>query len=315
MTQQTLRGARRWTALSLSAVAALPLLVAAPGTATAAETATCRANGPTYAVNADGDLLSYPLKSPVDGAGGYSPRTTIGGGFQRFGLLLAGPDGSFYGFKDDGVFYYHRTAAGSWDVVGRQISQHLGWLGTPANRGHATIDRAGWLWIVEDGVLRAIKYNPVTNDWDVGNSRPHDEGWGRYNLIVAADAGVLYGRSASDGQLYRSRYDLTSQRWEERHVLVSDSDWNMFKSISSNGGDTLLATHTSTGKAFYYRFDENTRKWPVAPVEVGNGGWTPMRDVAAAPDNCSIVNDHTPAAPSLEPEQPPVTSTTMACAI
>lgn len=83
---------------------------------------------------------------------------------------------------------------------------------------------------------------------------------------------------------------------------MSTSDWNQFKSLSSNGGDTLVATAKSSGEAYYYRFDENTRTWPVSRVKVGSSGWQNFRDVMAAPDNCRILANHTPAAPSLTQE-------------
>ncbi|MER7107851.1 tachylectin-related carbohydrate-binding protein [Streptomyces sp. NPDC000229] len=303
MTTNGTNGTRRWTATAVAAAAALPLLVALPGTASAADAASCTTNGPTYAVSSTGSLMQYTMKAPINGSGGYNAPTTIGSGWHNFGLVLAGPDGAFYGFKSDGVYYGHRTDAGVWDVSPNRVSTSFGFLATAANRGQAAVDRDGWLWVVDEaGALRTYKYNSAANSWDVGRSKAHDDGWDRYNLIIAADAGVLYGRSATDGKLYRSRYDIASQRWIERHVLVSPSDWNQFESISSNGGDTLLATKSSTGEAFYYRFDENTRSWPVTTVKVGTGGWAAFRDVAAAPDNCRILKNHTPVTTALPKE-------------
>lgn len=303
MKTNTASKGRRRTGAVVAAAATLPLLVAVPGTAVAADAAGCTTNGPTFAVSSTGSLLQYTMKSPLNGSGGYNAPTTIGSGWHNFGLVLAGPDGAFYGFKADGTYYGHRTDAGVWDVAPKRVSTSFGFLATAANRGQAAVDRNGWLWVVDEaGALRAYKYDAAASTWTVGHSKTHDDGWNRYNQIVAADTGVLYGRNATDGKLYRSRYDISSQRWIERHVLVSPSDWNQFKSISSNGGDTLLATRTSTGEAFYYRFDENTRAWPVTTVEVGSGGWAAFRDVTAAPDNCRILKDHTPAVTVLPKE-------------
>ncbi|MGI5398456.1 tachylectin-related carbohydrate-binding protein [Streptomyces sp. CA-135486] len=303
MTYTSTHRSRRWAAIATAAAATLPLLVAVPGTAHAADAASCDANGPTFAVTAAGALQQYTMKTPLSGTF-YAGPTTIGSGWQNFGRVFAGPDGSFYGVKSDGLYYGHRTSAGTWDIQPKKVSSSFGWLVNTADHDQATVDRNGWFWVAENtGALRAYKYNAAAGGWDVGTSKAHDDGWNRYNLITAADAGVIYGRAAADGKLYRSRYDLTSQRWIERHVLVSGSDWNQFKSISSGGGDTLVATVKSTGEAYYYRFDENTRTWPVNRVEVGSSGWQNFRDVAAAPDNCRILANHTPAAPALTQEQ------------
>ncbi|MFV0129513.1 tachylectin-related carbohydrate-binding protein [Streptomyces sp. HMX112] len=294
----------RWTAVASAAVAALPLLIALPGTARAADAAACDADGPTYAVNSAGSLLEYKMKTPLTGSG-YTGPATIGSGWAGFGKVLAGPDGSFYAFKSDGTYYGHRNASGVWDVPPKKIASGFGWLAsTPADRDQATVDRAGWLWVADQkGALRAYKYNTTTGIWDFGGtSRALDDGWDRYNLISAGDAGVLYGRAAADGKLYRSRFDIASQRWIERHVLVSGSDWNTFRNITSNGGDTIMATQVSTGDAFYYRHDENGHTWPVNRVQVGNGGWASFRDVTAAPDICRILKNHTPAVTPLPKE-------------
>ncbi|WP_433571577.1 tachylectin-related carbohydrate-binding protein [Streptomyces sp. CA-251247] len=302
MTQNSAHRSRRLAAITSAAAAALPLLIAIPGSAHAADAASCDANGPTFAVTAAGALQQYTMKTPLSGTF-YAGPTGIGTGWNNFARVFAGPDGSFYGVKADGLYYGHRNAAGTWDIAPKKVSSSFGFLAGAADRDQATVDRNGWFWVVDNaGVLRAYKYNAAAGSWDVSISKAHDDGWNRYNLITAVDAGVFYGRAATDGKLYRSRYDIASQRWIERHVLVSTSDWNQFKSLSSNGGDTLVATVKSNGEAYYYRFDENTRTWPVSRVKVGSSGWQNFRDVMAAPDNCRILANHTPAAPSLTQE-------------
>ncbi|MFF7779997.1 tachylectin-related carbohydrate-binding protein [Streptomyces tanashiensis] len=296
MTSDSHRERRRLTSVLVAAAAALPLL-AAPGTAHAADAATCRTNGPTYAVNSTGSLLEYKLKSPIDGVGGYLSPQTIGSSWHPFPLVLSGPNGGFYLFKTDGTYYGRRDpATGTWTLSPRKITGDFSWLANSADHNQATVDRAGRLWVLLDnGTLQGYKYDGSGAAWTPADTGfAHDTGWDRYNLITAADDGVIYGRAATDGKLYRSRYDSASQRWIERHVLVSSSNWGQFKSITSNGGDTLMGVSTA-GQLLYYRYDENTKTFPVSRVEIGSSGWQNLLNVTGAPDNCSILGSHTPS--------------------
>ncbi|MFI1397373.1 tachylectin-related carbohydrate-binding protein [Streptomyces sp. NPDC020681] len=295
MSITTSRARRRWITAAATAATALPLLVALPGTAHAADSATCPANGRTYVTNAAGDLLQYKMANPLAGST-FSGYEKVGAGWGGYGKVLAGPNGEFYAFKSDGTYYGHRTEAGTWDVNPKRVSTALGWLANAADREQATVDRAGWLWVADNlGQLYAYRYDSTING--LKSLKILDKGWDRYNLITAGDSGVLYGR-ATDGKLYRSRYDFTSQRWIERHVLVGSAAWGNFKTITAGGGDTVVAVETS-GEALYYRYDENTRTWPVVAKEVAAGGWQNFPNVTSRPDNCSLTGNHTPAAPSV----------------
>ncbi|MCS0637861.1 tachylectin-related carbohydrate-binding protein [Streptomyces sp. LP05-1] len=291
----------RWAAILAAAATALPLVLGTGGPAHAADAAACTADGPTYAVNAKGELLQYKMKSPLSGSGGLGGATVVGsGGWQNFGLVLAGPTRSIYAFKPDGTYYAHHSPGGTWDVMPKKVSSDFGWLANAEGRGHAAVDGEGRLWVVDnDGALLSYVYDTLKDTWSEIPTKAHDRGWDRYDLIVAGDAGVLYGRSATDGKLYRSRFDVTSQRWVERHVLVHSGDWRGFKHITSNGGDTLIATKKEAGEAYYYRFDENTRTWAVNAVEVGSGGWQKFSQVSASPNTCRTLQNHTPAAPAV----------------
>ncbi|MCL7380696.1 tachylectin-related carbohydrate-binding protein [Streptomyces sp. 35G-GA-8] len=280
--------------------ASLPLLVAVEGTAHAAEAASCTATGPTYAVNKAGELLRYDMPTPLTG-GSLSSPGTIDTGWSGYGRVLAGKGAQFFGIKADGLYLSHRVAStGTWDIHHKKISDSFGWLIKAEDRDQVTVDRAGRLWVVDNtGQLRSWQYDTATSSWTANSGKILDQGWERYNLIVAADDGVLYGRATADGKLYRSRYDFTSQRWTERHVVESLADWNQYtKGITSIGGDTLLGINDA-GQAKFYRFDENIRDFPVYNKEVGTGGWQNYPNVTGAPDACRVVNSHTPASPSV----------------
>ncbi|MER7107850.1 tachylectin-related carbohydrate-binding protein [Streptomyces sp. NPDC000229] len=283
----------------MSAAAAVPLLVAVPGTARAAETASCTANGRTFVTNAVGDLLQYTMATPLTGST-FSAYTKVGAGWGSYGKVVAGPSGQFYAFKSDGTYYAHRTSTGTWDVSPKRVSTYLGWLANAADRDQATVDRDGHLWVADNlGQLYAYRYDATIGTTGGLRSLGRlDKGWDRYNLITAGDSGVLFGRAA-DGRLYRSRYDHSSQRWLERHVLVGSAAWGNFEAITGGGGDTLVAVNP-TGEALYYRRDEATGAWPVTGKEVAAGGWHNFTNVTSAPDNCRLTANHTPAA---QPQQ------------
>ncbi|MFI6639382.1 tachylectin-related carbohydrate-binding protein [Streptomyces sp. NPDC050504] len=277
--------------------AALPLLAVTHGTAQAADSAQCATNGRTYITNSAGDLYQYTMPTPLTGATLISA-TKIDSGWGGYGKVIAGPGGQFYGFKSDGTYYAHRTSGGVWDVKPTRINTPLT-LANLGNKNLATVDRNGWLWIVDKlGQLYAYKYDETQG---LLSLRVLDADWDRYNLITAGDGGVLYARAA-DGRLYRSRFDVTSQRWIERHKLVG-AGWEGFKSISGGGGDTLLGVKADKGDAFYYRYDENTEKWVVLAKQVVAAGWDAYTNVMSAPDTCRLLSNVTPAKPALAKEQ------------
>ncbi|MFF3291774.1 tachylectin-related carbohydrate-binding protein [Streptomyces sp. NPDC003023] len=299
MTSNSSRSAARWAAAATTVAAAFSLLTAVPGTAHAAEAASCTPTGPTYAVNTAGSLLRYDMPTPLAGGDLANPKT-IDSGWSAYGRVLAGHRAKFYGIKSDGLYLSQRdSSTGTWNIHHKKISDDYGWLAGSADRNQISVDRSDHLWVLDNaGNLRANKYDPATGTWDATSGKIIDKGWDRYNLIVAGDDGVVFGRLAATGELVRSRYDFTSQRWVERHVVKSWADWNVYKSVTSIGGDTLVGV-TTGGTAHYYRLDENTGGFAVYKKTVGASGWQNFPNVTGAPDACRILNDHTPAAPSV----------------
>lgn len=298
MTSHSTPRTARLAAAVTAAISAFPLLVALPGTAHAADSATCTATGPVYALDSAGKLLRYDMPTPVSGGNLASP-STIDTGWTGYGRMLAGQGARFYGIKADGLYLSHRVSAtGTWDIHHKKISPNFGWLTKAADRNQVTIDRGDRIWVLDnEGALRTYKYDSAADTFSADSGKIIDQGWERYDLIVAADSGVVYGRSATDGKLYRSRYDFTSQRWIERHVVESLADWRQYsRGITSIGGDTLVGVNAA-GVADYYRFDENIRDFPVYNKTVGSAGWQNYSNVSGAPDACRITANHTPASP------------------
>ncbi|MFJ9568835.1 tachylectin-related carbohydrate-binding protein [Streptomyces bacillaris] len=307
MTLISTRRKARWAGALTAAATVVPLLVGLPGTAHAAETATCTPSGPMYAVDTAGKLLRTDMPTPVSG-GTLGTPGTIDTGWNGYGRVLAGQSARFYGIKSDGLYLSRRTS-GTWDIHHKKISPDFGWLAGAASRNRITVDRGDRLWVFNsEGQLRAHKYDLATEKWTGDSGKIIDQGWQRYDLIVAADAGVVYGRDATDGRLYRSRYDFTSQRWLERHVVESLADWRQYtKGITSIGGDTLVGV-TASGAAHYYRFDENIRDFTVYKKTVAASGWQNYTNVSGAPDACRLTANPTPPSPAAPLESYSATS-------
>src|SRR5688500_20344717 len=122
MTSDTSRTAPRWVAAATAVAASLPLLVALPGTAHAAEAATRRTPGPTSAVDSAGKLLRADMPTPLTG-GTLPAAGSIDTGWNVYGRMLAGKSARFYGIKSDGLYLSHRSS-GTWDIHHKTISDN-----------------------------------------------------------------------------------------------------------------------------------------------------------------------------------------------
>lgn len=238
-----------------------------------------------------GALWSYALRSPASSTASFAGRTKIGAGWTTYGTVLAGPSGWVYALRSDGLYLYHRTSAGVWDVQRR----HFGFLGdwAKASRaGRITVDQRGTIFVLTDaGAVEAYRFD-ATHEGLVRVGDLILEADPTRNLIVAAGDGVLFLRR-SNGDLDRVRYEATSDRILSVSRRVG-SGWGVFTRITSAGGDVLLGTRTD-GRLVHYRFREDTRSWVVSGHQVGSG-WQSMRQVSARTDACRLTTSFVPAA-------------------
>jgi hypothetical protein len=295
------------TALAASLATALPLTGALPSPlAAAAVSLTCNSLGATYTLDSAGKLNRTTMPDPAVG-NALPASSTIDTTWTGYAHMLAGPGGTFYGIKSDGLYYSHRITSGNiWDVHHRKISSAFLQFRAADRIDDITIDRGGYIWTLsgETNDLRWWRYDATADEFVEGSGKIVDMGW-NYDAVYAGERGVIYGRDATDGKLYRSRYDYTSQRWIERHALESAADWSDTKFMSSYGGDTLFRVKGG-GSVVHYRFDEDISDWPVYNKQVEASGWAGYVSVSAAPDACRLNVNHTPAATSvpLEPYSP-----------
>lgn len=295
------RFVRTATALLAAVAAAVPLTIAAPGTAAAAvDGLTCTSTAPLYSVTPAGNFIRRNVDNPADATQVPEP-FSIDTGWDRYPRVLAGGKAQFYGIKSDGLFVSHRDyTTETWDVHHKRISDGFTRYRLAENRHEITVDQDSNIWHVDDGGdLRWSQYSLDTNSWNPAGDRKIDSGWGRYDLIVATDLGVLYGRDAATGHLLRSRYDFDSQRWLQRHETVSWADWRGTQDVTSFGGDTMVRVQPN-GDLRYFRYAEDQENFAVYNRLIADGAhWAGYTSVSGGPASCRLTADHSPARPSI----------------
>ncbi|MFC3502243.1 tachylectin-related carbohydrate-binding protein [Micromonospora krabiensis] len=265
----------------------------------AADTFSCAVPANVFNSTTSGTLLWRKLSSPGSTASSWSAATTIGpSGWTTFGRILGGPDGRVYGINANGLTRYRWTGSG-WELTdGKQakvISSSFVSYASSTWRNKITVDELGDFYLVDNtGRLKWYRYDEPGGTWTI-NGRTIDTGWDRYDLIVAAGPGVIYGRQA-DGKLYRYRFDPVSQRWLDRERYVT-AGWGMFtKGMFSAGGDTLFGIKAD-GSLLQYRYREDNNTWVVAADPIGTG-WAVFPNVVASTNACRLTATFSPVRPA-----------------
>lgn len=212
------------TALALAAAAVL-----AGSSPAAADTVTCAATAPVLAVDAAGTLFQYPLRRAATGSAAFGTRSAIGSGWQVYGRVLAGPSGWVYALKADGLYVYHRTSTGTWDVQRRKFG-FLGEFAAASRAQRVATDERGTIFVLDDaGALRAYRFNADHTGLVALKDLVLRADPSRAALVGAGD-GVLFVRR-SNGALDRIRYETTSDRiiTERRSV---GAGWNIFTKLT-----------------------------------------------------------------------------------
>lgn len=290
----------RLAAAYVAALAAAVLAVTCPAPALAADTISCAAQTSVFAAATNGTLHRYPLNNPGSATSSWAAPVAVGSGWNSFGRIIGGPDGRIYGIRSDGLWRYRWTGSAFENVNGSpawKISTSFTGYASAAYRDKITVDERGDFFLIDgNGKLRTYRFDEAASTWTF-SGRLIDSDWGKYNLIVAAGAGVLYARNATDGSFYRYRYEADSQRWIEYNVRVG-SGWQIFaKGIFSVGGDTLFGIKADGG-LFQYRFREDNATWPIGGRAVGSG-WQQFANVLAVTNACRLTASYVPARPPV----------------
>lgn len=303
---------KRWGVALAAALVATPVLaVASGGAAQAADTFQCSGAASVFNAASDGKGRERRLNSPGTGSAAFATaETSAGSVWKTYPRILGGPSGRIYGINADGVFRYRYTGNGGFETKpdGSQRTQLTNsWtrFAQPAYRDQITVDEIGDFYLVDgNGHLRWYRWDEASSTflWN----RVIDNGWSRYDLIVAAGPGVLYGRT-TNGDLFRSRFEPTSQRWIEQHRQVGSGAWSSFtQGIFSAGGDTLFGIKAD-GNLIHYRYREDTNSWALLTKDVGDG-YHAFPNTWANTDTCKLTDRHLPARPAdvTEPNSPTV---------
>jgi len=290
----------RLGAAHVAALAAAVLAVICPAPALAADTISCVAQTSVFAAATNGTLHRYPLNNAGSATSSFAAPVAVGSGWNTFGRVMGGPDGRVYGIRSDGLWRYRWTGSAFETINGSpawKISTGFTGYASAAYRDKITVDERGDFFLIDgNGSLRTYRFNEAANTWTFFG-RLIDSDWGKYNLIVAAGAGVLYARNATDGSFYRYRYEADSQRWIEYNSRVGVG-WQVFpKGIFSVGGDVLFGIRAD-GVLSQYRFREDNRTWPINGRAVG-GGWNQFANVLAVTNACRLTVSYVPARPAV----------------
>lgn len=278
---RTRLSARLAATATATAIVTTGLALGVVSPAQAADTTTCAVSSPVLAVDTAGRLYQYPFLNAATPTAKFGTPTVIGGGWQAFGKVIAGGSGWVYALKADGLYVYHRTAAGTWDVQARKFG-FLGAYAAASRANRIAADQRGTIFTLTDaGAVQAYRFDDAHEGLVAVQDLVLEADSSRAALVGAGD-GVLYLRH-TDGVLDRVRYEATSDRIISTMSRVG-SGWNTFSRLFSPGGDVLFAMKAN-GDLFHYRFREDTRTWVISGHKVG-AGWQVMRQATATTDSC-----------------------------
>jgi hypothetical protein len=279
----------------------IAVTVTVPTVAVADENSTlqCASSVPVFRVNTVGEMYLYQHLEPENGVLSWASSQPLISNGWLFGLPVAGPDGNIFAAWIDGALRRYRWNGTGWDTfagAGHEVIEPSGWerYNTAEYKNRITIDAEGHIYTVEpDGNLHWRSYDTTTRTM---RHRVIDDGWGRYNLIVAAGRGVLFARDNA-GRLFRYRYHADAQRWVEHQDLAPIGlGWNTYDRVFSAGGDVLYAVQPD-GRMFWYRWDENTTTWISTAGRPLGDGWHDWATLAL-PNTCQRVGTSVPVRPA-----------------
>ncbi|MBB5907255.1 tachylectin-related carbohydrate-binding protein [Actinoalloteichus hymeniacidonis] len=246
----------------------------------------CSTTAQVFDVNQAGELRRYPHRDPVNGADSWEVSHYLGDGF--LGRTLAGPAGKIHELEADGLLRNYELRGGAWIRYGedqaysRDIQTDWADYTTEDRRHKITVDAEGDIYLIQDDgqLVRAT----VNVDASALRTEVIDTGWDRYDLIVAAGDGVIYGRTP-DGTLYRNHYNFGGQRWLELGVEVG-TGWERYSRITSTGADVLYGTDRSSGHLRWHRFVPHSGEMVEDRTVSTEGHWAEGLDTSIRSDTC-----------------------------
>lgn len=278
----------------ISAMLAVTPLAITTTPASAAVALRCSAAAPLFAV--DDDVRYIEHQDPETGKALESDSPVIGnGGWAQFSRVVAGPNGVVWAFRPNGeLLRYVWTGDGWSDNSGEVVDNDWAGWDQPQYRNRIAVDERGDIYSVgSGGVLMWRRYDEATHTW---TKKELSSYWDRYDLIVAAGDGVLYGRTPG-GNLERARYNVSAQRFLQEPVTVGSGGWGSYKNITSAGGDILYVV-TWGGDLRWYRYQEDSGAWTAnSPSTIGFGGWDSFTDLVATSNACKLQKNFNPTAP------------------
>ncbi|MEV6283248.1 tachylectin-related carbohydrate-binding protein [Kribbella sp. NPDC051770] len=259
----------------------------------------CTPTQNVFSVNPDGELVLNSFNDLSSAASPIlaAPAKVIGGGWQQFGKLLAGPNGWLYGINATGMFGYHWNGT-AFDVVAKPFGKIFSGWAAAGLRDKITIDARGHFYLIQsNGDLRRYVLDAATSTF---SSQPVGGGWNIFSSITGAGDGVIYARTPAGG-LNRYQFEPTSDRFVHA-ISLSNSNW-AFPIVTSPGGDVLLGLDAA-GRLSQHRYKRDPGSWVVSNRTVGTG-WQVYSQVVATTNACTLTASYVPQPPAVPTELNP----------
>ena len=144
-----------------AAVVTTVLGLGAASPAQAADTTTCAASAPVLAVDAARSAPPVPVpQRRASSTAKFGSPSVIGTGWQTFGKIIAGGSGWLYGLKSDGLYVYHRTAAGRVGRAEPASSASSASMPQPPAPHRIVADQRGTIFALTDaGAVQAYRFD------------------------------------------------------------------------------------------------------------------------------------------------------------
>ncbi|GAA4606767.1 hypothetical protein GCM10023107_78110 [Actinoplanes octamycinicus] len=196
------------------------------GLTSTARSTDCTGPASIFAAKPDGSLTLYQLTQPSTTTTTWSS-SVIGAGWNQFGRVLAGPGGRVYGINSGGLYQYvWRGETDRWKYPAGSLGTQFAMYADAAWRDKITVDRQGDFYRIDSaGNLVWSRLDENTSTWPINQTIDGD--WGQYDLLIAADAGVLFARAAADGKFYRYRFDTNTRTWVTKRQQLG-AGWQQF---------------------------------------------------------------------------------------
>ncbi|WP_269814363.1 tachylectin-related carbohydrate-binding protein, partial [Lentzea terrae] len=271
-------------------------------TGTLATDVECKPSANIWASFTDNTMHLRPHTEAETGIRSFDADSVVPAGWNGY-RFMAGANGWKYFIKPDGEFHRLRWNGTGWDNngVSTRIDTNWGGWDLPQYHNRVTVDSNNHIY----AALATGRLERSVYDEQAGTMTKEiiDDGWGKYDQVLAAGDGVLYARdpNVSGGTLYRFHYDWKNRRWIQYGQQIGWG-WNGYEQILSPGGDIIYGR--SGPDMYWYRWDNV--KNDMALSSEGNwkeylAWWPGTKEMMVDVDSCKVKSPEVVTPPTSVP--------------